>query len=70
MVMHDNGFKQKKKETKYKNGPQRIQIVWSKAGKVTLGSLLAVYLTQYVQSILAITETLSLKDKRTLALEG
>ena len=70
MVMHDNGFKQKKNETKDKNGPQHIQIVWSTTGKVTLGRLLAVYLTQYVQSILTITETLSLKDKRTLALEG
>ena len=55
---------------KDKNGPQNIQILWSKTGKVTLGSLLAVYLTQYVQSILAITKTPSLKDKRTLALEG
>ena len=35
MVMHDNGFKQKKNETKDKNGPQHIQIVWSTTGKVT-----------------------------------
>ena len=33
--MHDNGFKQKKNETKDKNGPQHIQIVWSTTGKVT-----------------------------------